>query len=371
MNFACFLSFLVLFWSYPGYLLYLELKSRPGNRKAGAGPPVSLSIIVPTYNESALISEKIRNLEQSVTGFPAEFFFTDASSDDTPALIERGIRGWTRPARLVKAEKGRRNQLNAALPLCSGDAVVITDADTLFQNDTLKKIADSFSDPDVAVVGARVEPVAGYPVDQAYWKAHNSVRVLESALGHCSAVSGGCYAFRRSFLGRIPEGVWSDDIYVPFKAHVSGLRCLYLDDAPVLESRAPRNAGEFVLTKARKAGDYMIELLRLLPRIAAARGIWRTMYITKLVQVFAAPAAVCLMLICLLMFGLSSGKALMYLVVLLALCAFGVLMRKKETGISGIKAGDGFAAFVLANVSLLVALFLLARHGGKSWYHKS
>ena len=248
---------------------------------------------------------------------------------------------------------------------------MITDADTRFGKNTLDMIAAAFDDPQVAVAGARVEPETDYLPDTVYWKTHNSIRVLESYLGHCSAVSGGCYAFRKDFLASIPAGVWSDDIYVPFAAHFAGRRCLYVKDALVRELRAPRDMRGFLLTKARKAGDYMIELLRFLPRITTARGDWLVIYCTKLVQVFAAPVCVCLMSACLVLAWLYAGKPLMYLCVLLLLCVLGILLRKKETGISGMKAGEAFQVFVLANASLLAALFLLVRHGGKSWYHKT
>jgi hypothetical protein len=374
MNFICGACFLVLFWSYPGYLLYLEMRARPRKkpgREARVSAGVSLSVIVPTYNETALIRDKLANLEQSEYSGSVEFFFTDASSDDTPVLIEQGISGWSRPARLVRAEKGRRNQINAALALCSGDAVVVTDVDTILEKTTLEKIGRAFGDPEVAVAGARVEPGTDYGPDRAYWKTHNSVRVLESDLGHCSAVSGGCYAFRRNFFGSIPEGVWSDDIYVPFAAHFAGLRCLYLEDAPARELRAPADARGFLQTKARKAGDYMIELLRFLPRIGEARGDWLVIYCTKLIQVFCAPLAACLMSVCLVLAWVDAGRPLVYLVALMVLGVLGVLLRKKETRISGLNAGEAFKVFILANVSLLTALFLLVRHGGRSWYRKS
>ena len=49
----------------------------------------TLSIIVPTKNESGNIEPLLTRIEQATQGIPTEVIFVDDSTDDTPQVIQR------------------------------------------------------------------------------------------------------------------------------------------------------------------------------------------------------------------------------------------------------------------------------------------
>src|SRR6185369_14932002 len=56
---------------------------------ASVKTPLSVSVILPTRNESGNIQPLLKRLEAALAGIVAEIIFVDDSSDDTPQVIQR------------------------------------------------------------------------------------------------------------------------------------------------------------------------------------------------------------------------------------------------------------------------------------------
>ena len=74
---------------------------RPARRRAADRPPVrpaskeeqmSVTVIVPTYNEAPNVEELVRRVNDATAGLDAEILFVDDSTDETPDVIERVCR---------------------------------------------------------------------------------------------------------------------------------------------------------------------------------------------------------------------------------------------------------------------------------------
>ncbi len=84
---------------------------------------MSLSIIIPTFNEASLIERTLQSLKQRSRN--AEIVVVDGeSTDDTVALASKQVR-------VISAKRGRGGQLNAGVRATSGDILLFLHADTL------------------------------------------------------------------------------------------------------------------------------------------------------------------------------------------------------------------------------------------------
>lgn len=156
-----------------------------------AVPSVSVSIVVPAYNEALTVVESVRAL-LAVDYEPCEIVVVnDGSSDDTLGLLRRAfnlipgplafmqplptepIRGIYRSIvepRLVVVDKqnGRckADAANAGINAASNALVLVIDADTLLVSDSLNRAVLPFlEDPTTVAVGANVGIVNGCHVE--------------------------------------------------------------------------------------------------------------------------------------------------------------------------------------------------------------
>ncbi|MEI7787307.1 MAG: TIGR04283 family arsenosugar biosynthesis glycosyltransferase [Chlorobiaceae bacterium] len=88
--------------------------------------PRSISIIIPTYNEEAIIAQSLKTLlsitEQSGE---VEIIISDASNDETPMILSDF------QVTVCRSEKGRAIQMNTGARLAQGDILYFLHADTL------------------------------------------------------------------------------------------------------------------------------------------------------------------------------------------------------------------------------------------------
>ena len=96
-------------------------------------PPYLLSVVVPAYNEAAVLLRLHRRLVNVLHGLPVSYeiiFVDDGSTDETADLVKQ-LRRSDPSIGLVKLSRnfGKELALTAGLQSASGDCVVIIDAD--------------------------------------------------------------------------------------------------------------------------------------------------------------------------------------------------------------------------------------------------
>lgn len=99
-----------------------------------------ISVIIPTYNESATIKEAIEHLRPWSNLI--EIIVADASTDGTASLVSPEIT-------LIQAPKGRASQMNAGAKLARGEVFLFLHSDTRLPNDFMKQIELALSDSKV------------------------------------------------------------------------------------------------------------------------------------------------------------------------------------------------------------------------------
>lgn len=278
-----FLSCAVLvFYTYIGYPVAVWCLARLfGQRPAvRSGHPQSLpsvSLLIAAYNEEAEVGKRID--DALAMDYPADrleiVVASDGSSDATASIV-RGFAD--RGVRLLdyQQRRGKAAVLNSAFAELNGDIVVLSDANTHFHPDALRRMTSWFGDPHVGVVCGRLilsDPETGHNVDGLYWKYETFLKKNESRLGALLGANGAIYAMRRGLYRGIPEGTIVDDFVIPLQAKLrSGCSIIY-DSQATAHEETPRALGaEFQRRSRIGAGGF--QSLGLLWRLLDPRHGW-------------------------------------------------------------------------------------------------
>ncbi|HOX23996.1 MAG TPA: hypothetical protein PLL10_11060, partial [Elusimicrobiales bacterium] len=78
-------------------------------------------------------------------------------------------------------------------------------------------------------------------------------------------------------------------LYIAFKANTEGWYSRYVQGAVGEETRSPASFAQYFRHKFRKGNAYLTELLRYLYRLPEMSGWWKTIYLTKFLQIAIIP----------------------------------------------------------------------------------
>ncbi len=356
----------LIFYAYCGYLITLHMlslfaKQINGYEEITSFP--SLTILVPCYNEEALVKAKVENFEK--VDYPKEkmkvVFLDGGSEDKTIENLKKITIGHDYIHVVKTAERGKINQLNDYLPQVDSDIVVCTDMDAILEEDVLKRIVYGFQqDPEVGVIGAQVIPKNCSKLETQYWDDQNVLRILESKVHSSSIVIAPCYAFRRNLLLFFPNDCVADDIYISFLANSRGYKVKYFQDAIVYETRTPANLNELITHKFRKGNAYQIELLRYLYTLPNMLPRWKLIFLTKFLQIIIMPWILVFYALSSLSLTLSGIVYLKIVVVsvgilFISLVITSLLMKQQRKKISTIKGKKPILSlFLITNFILLI-----------------
>lgn len=236
---------------YLGYPLWLMLSSRRAvpEHRADHAPPLTVMIVA--HNEAASIGAKLETVLASVQAYPGPVQILvgdDASSDATASIAESFASQGIETIRCPRG--GKAAALNRIIALARHDIIVLTDADPLFEPQTLARIAAPFADPAVGAAAGVVAVIkqgkasrfAGF--DVLFRLYENALRARESALFGTVAADGGLFAIRRALFPQVPGDV-TDDFYISTAARVAGYRIVQADDARVFEHSITASRKQF------------------------------------------------------------------------------------------------------------------------------
>ena len=253
-----------IFYTYVLYPLILKAGAAFCSERAPPAlcseqDPPTVSIIFAAHNEAKVISEKLNSLIAS--NFPAdrlEILIGDDSSTDGTGLIiaaftERHphIRLTTFPRR-----SGKPAIVNELVATATGAVLILTDANIIFEPDTVSRLATWFIDPKVGLVAANILTRhldgAGIALQEdAYIRREIAIKHQQSVLsGVVIAPFGACYAIRRCDYRPVPPGHTVDDFYIAMHPLVIG-RTGVQDMAAICSEDASHSASSEFRRKAR------------------------------------------------------------------------------------------------------------------------
>lgn len=213
----------------------------------------NVAVVIPAWNEGLVIGPAIERLLQ--LEYPAErlrvFVVDDASTDDTPAIVQQ--KAATHPGRVVhlrreKGGEGKAHTLNHGLDVVLADpwteAVLIMDADVIFARDSLRKLTRHLADEEVGAVtayiaeGSRDRNYLTRFIAIEYVIGQLSARRTQNVGGAIACLAGGAQLHSRANLeaigGRIPTGTLAEDTMTTFESQLHGRRMVFEPHAVVL-----------------------------------------------------------------------------------------------------------------------------------------
>jgi cellulose synthase/poly-beta-1,6-N-acetylglucosamine synthase-like glycosyltransferase len=231
-----------VFLGYPVVLCGLQIFRRRV-RKENITPTVSL--LVPVYNEAAVIAAKLRNA--LALDYPSDrleiVIASDGSTDETEEVVRSIVRE-QEPGR-IRLLTWPRNQgkvavLNLAVPELRGDMVVFSDASCLLAEDALGRLMANFADEHVGAASGvyqvlrKDEAKLGHQED-FYWRYETFLKKQEANIGALVGAHGSLYAVRRSLYPFPPPGTVNDDFVIPTSVLRRGFHIAYEPQAIAYE----------------------------------------------------------------------------------------------------------------------------------------
>jgi cellulose synthase/poly-beta-1,6-N-acetylglucosamine synthase-like glycosyltransferase len=241
----------LLAYAEVGYLALLALIARLRRSHAvGAAIEPHVTILIAAYNEEKVIRAKLENT-LALDYPPAKRQIivvsdgaTDATDDIAREYASRGVILHELPERL-----GKVPALRTAEPRITGEIVLFSDADSMYDPDALRKLVRHFADPKVGAVSGRETRVASTATGRGkgeglYVRLDNAIKRLEGQVGSQVMVNGGFFATRRELLPFIPNHLTHDAI-VPVNLQLQGYRTAYEPEARSTEVYALDSRADF------------------------------------------------------------------------------------------------------------------------------
>jgi len=225
------------------YILWMRhiALTRPWNVKVDTSYSPKVTVILPTYNESQVISKKLENL--LAVEYPRELIdviVVDSASTDGTVSFAKAFMAQHPTFRMNVLEeserRGKSKALNLAVKIAEGDIFVTTDADTYWDPDVLKIILPYLADPLVGVVTGTEVPLnpdqsLATRSEVAYHAAYEPIRVGESKIHSTLVLNGELSAYKRESFGGFDELSGGDDMGAAIKVAEKGFRCLQVPEA--------------------------------------------------------------------------------------------------------------------------------------------
>ncbi len=225
------------------YLGGLERRRPP----AQLGLP-TVSVLIAAHNEASCIAQRIENLlSQDYPESKVEIIVgSDASFDGTDEIVRRYAGKGVKLSTGSRA--GKAGVLARLLSIATGDVLVLTDANTEFERDAIRRIVQPLRDPSVGLVCGRLvlHTQGGAPLAEgAYWRLESLLKLYESRRGCVMGANGALYAVRRALFPPFPAGTVVDDFVAALRVLQSGYEIRYEPEAVAHEEAAPDGDAEY------------------------------------------------------------------------------------------------------------------------------
>ena len=282
--------YVLLLWL--GYLQHIENRGR--DEECTHQPPVT--IIVPVFNEEAVIAPAIRSLLE--LRYP-EFHVVVVDDGSTDRTLERATALEGRYGRSTIRVAGKRNggkasALNFGIALATTEFVLCMDGDSRLHPDTLRFAMRHFIDPRVGAVAGNVKVVNRnnlWTRLQAleYIEGLNTVRRAQGFLRVVNIIPGPIGVFRRDALVRVggyDTDTFAEDADLTLKLLTTGWHLSY-EERAIAYTEAPEHYLDLVKQRYRWTRG-ILQALRKRATWLSAPGRGAAVWLSLLVMLFEA-----------------------------------------------------------------------------------
>jgi cellulose synthase/poly-beta-1,6-N-acetylglucosamine synthase-like glycosyltransferase len=229
-------------WSYllyPPWIRRLARRAPPLPVPPPQGPQPSVEVLVAAADEERVIGARVEDLKAQAYGGPfAIAVGCDGCADGTAAAARRTLGGAGRVVEYPE-RRGKAAVLDDLVASSTADVLVFTDANTRFDSDAVRRLAEVFADPTVGAACGRLslEAADGKPSPEtAFWDWETATKQSEGRLGVCLGANGAIYAARRRAVVPLPPGTILDDLLIPARVAADGASSVFVAEALARET---------------------------------------------------------------------------------------------------------------------------------------
>ena len=199
-----------------------------------------VTLMVCAYNEQDIVETKMANTRQ--IDYPKDKLYvmwvTDGSTDNT----NEALAAYPEVQVVFSPERrGKTAALNHGLSLVDTEITVMTDANTMVNQEAIREIVRCFQDPKVACVAGEKRVMARHKGETAaegeglYWRYESALKRMDSELYSAMGAAGELNAIRTSLYEPMPEEALLDDFVMSMRMVDQGYRIAYTSEAYAME----------------------------------------------------------------------------------------------------------------------------------------
>lgn len=269
--------FAIIFWTcviavMHTYLIFpitLRLFFFFSNKKKGKSttnqPLANISILMAAFNEEKIIEEKIESIFKS--NYPLNLLEvwvgSDNSTDKTNEILQQLQQKYPQLNPVFFNERnGKIKIINQLVQKAKADILIITDANVLFNPNTIVELSASINEEKVGLVDTHMMH-SGLQNDgiskqeNVYISNEVKTKYYEGQLWGCMmGPFGGCYAVKKSLFTPVPENFLVDDFFINMRVLEQGYQAINNPKAIVLEDVSNNLSHEFKRKIRIATGDF-------------------------------------------------------------------------------------------------------------------
>ena len=203
-----------------------------------------VSILMAAFNEEEVIGDKIRSILDGEHQNPIEILVgSDCSTDRTDEILSELASGYPDKIRFFSftTRQGKPKIINQLQEKAKGKVLILTDANVIFDSQTIIELMKPFADPGIGLVDSQMknlgERSSGISVqEKAYISREVGIKHHESVLwGAMMGPFGGCFAIRNDLFEPVPDNFLVDDFFLNMVVLEKGYQAINNPDAIVYE----------------------------------------------------------------------------------------------------------------------------------------
>ncbi|MCX7955365.1 MAG: glycosyltransferase [Bacteroidales bacterium] len=241
-----FIFLLLLLYTYIFFPIFLIVLNKIIEKKNRINENIheSVSIIIPAYNEEKVIEKKLLSIIES--NYPLEkieiLVGSDSSTDKTNEILKNFEKKYKNiKPYFFKERQGKVKILNHLVKEAAHNILIITDANVIFDKNTIFELVKNFKDKSIGLVDSRiihynVENKGISAQEHAYISLEFLIKKAEGDLfGATMGTFGGCYAIRKELFTIIPDNFLVDDFFISMNVLLKGYKTITEENAIVYE----------------------------------------------------------------------------------------------------------------------------------------
>jgi cellulose synthase/poly-beta-1,6-N-acetylglucosamine synthase-like glycosyltransferase len=250
--------FILLFLVVYTYLIYpvvIKLISLFSPLNLSGYSNHSVSVLISAFNEERVIEERIRNISEQKIDFSLleVLVGSDGSTDATNEIILKLQQEYTwLKVFIYKKQRGKAIILNDLVDKAQNKILVFTDANTIFNRDSIVKLTGNFYNETIGGVSGRLilvdlptSSMKGIK-EKDYWEYETFIKKSEGRCGFLIGANGGIFAIRKKlYLKMPPDKAVTDDLFITLSVLSKNQKFIYQYDAVAKEEVAPDIKSEF------------------------------------------------------------------------------------------------------------------------------